>query len=295
MLDRPAAAGERNRPILIGERINAHGSRHARALLLAGDYDGLLALAHEQLAAGAQALDVHVALPGDADDARDDREAARMSAVAARLAAGVAAPLMIDSIAPRVLAGALEQLGPRAIANSVSLAHGRSALDAIVPVARRRGAALVGLCIDEDGVARTAERKLVVARRLYEIIVGEHGLEPAALIIDPLTLALAGGDPRPVTSAAETIESVRMIKAQLPPVSTLLGISDVSYGLPPDARLLLNSVFLYHAGEAGLDLAIANPGAIRRCDELRDRERRLADDLLFNRRPDALARFGATP
>jgi 5-methyltetrahydrofolate--homocysteine methyltransferase len=162
-------------------------------------------------------------------------------------------------------------------------------------VARRHGAALVALCIDESGMARTAERKLEVARRLYEIIVGEHGLEPAALIIDPLTLALAGGDPRPAASAAETIESLRMIKAQLPPVSTLLGISDVSYGLPPDARLLLNSVFLCHAGEAGLDLAIANPGAMRRYDELPARERSLADDLLFNRRPDALARFRATP
>jgi 5-methyltetrahydrofolate--homocysteine methyltransferase len=295
MLDRPAAAGERNRPILIGERINAHGSRHARALLLAGDDDGLLALAHEQLAAGARALDLHVALPGDADDAQGDREAARMAAVATRLAAAVAAPLMIDSTAPRVLTRALEQLGRRAIANSVSLAHGRSALDAVVPVARRHGGAVVALCIDEAGVARTAQRKLEVAQRLYGIIVGEHGLDPRALIIDPLTLALARGEPRPATSGAETIESLRAIREQLPAVSTLLGISDVSYGLPPAARLMLNSVFLYHAGQAGLDLAIANPSAIRRYDELRERERTLADDLLFNRRPDALARFGAAP
>jgi 5-methyltetrahydrofolate--homocysteine methyltransferase len=303
VLGRPAVAGARRRPILVGERINAHGSRRARALLLAEDHDGLIALGREQLAAGAEILDLHVALPDDAraddvrasdsDEEKDGGEAARMSAVAARLAEAVAAPLMIDSSEPHVLIRALEQLGPRAIANSVSLVHGRSTLDAVVPVAKRRDAAVVALCIDEDGMAVTSERKLQVARRLYDISVHEHGLPAEALDIDPLTFALAVGDPRPASSAAQTIGSLREIKERLPAVSTLLGISDVSYGLPREARLVLNSVFLHHAAEAGLDLAIVHAGALRGYDEMRGDERQLAEDLLFDRRPDGLTRFTA--
>jgi len=272
-------------PLLVGERINAQGSRKAKRLLLAGDYDAILELAQEQMAYGAHVLDVCVAMTE-----RED-EAEMMRTVVKKLSTSVEAPLMFDSTEPAVIEAALETYPGRGIINSIHLEGGRDRLDAVLPLAVKHGAAVVALTIDEQGMARTAERKLEVARRIYQIAVEEYGLLPDALIFDPLTFTLATGDPEYANAAVETLEGLRRIKAELPGVLTNLGVSNVSFGLRPAARRVLNSVFLYHAVEAGLDVAIVNPRHTTPYSEIPEEQRTLADDLIFNRRPDALSRF----
>jgi 5-methyltetrahydrofolate--homocysteine methyltransferase len=169
--------------------------------------------------------------------------------------------------------------------------NGRERIDAIVPLAKKHGAALVALTIDPVGMAKTRERKLEVAKKIYDIVVGEYGMEPADLIYDDLTFTLATGDAEWIDSAIETIEGIRLIKRELPGVYTSLGVSNVSFGLSPEARAVLNSVFLHHCVEAGLDMAIVNPAHIKPYAEISEEERKLADDLVFNRRPDALQKF----
>jgi 5-methyltetrahydrofolate--homocysteine methyltransferase len=271
------------RPLLVGERINAQGSRKLKRLLLAEDYDAIVQLAREQVEGGAHVLDVCCALTERSDEDVQMREVVR------RLAQSVEAPLMIDSTEPRVIATALENYPGRAIINSVHLEGGRGKIDTVLPLAREHGAAVVALTIDEDGMAKTAARKLDVARRIYEICCGEYGLPPGALIFDALTFTLATGDPEFANSAVETIEGIRAIKSALPGVLTSLGVSNVSFGLKPQARAALNSVFLHHCVQAGLDLALVHPKEITPYPELGDRERELCDDLVFNRTADALA------
>ena len=283
-------------PLIVGERINAEGSRTVKRLLLAGDYDGILAIAREQLAAGAHVLDVCVASPEIVD------EAAAMSALVGHLSARLDAPLMIDSIEPAVIRLALEQLPAGGYINSISLAHGRSRMESVLPLAAACGAPVVALTIDEAGAATTRERKLAIARRIVDIVVGEYGIPPGALLVDPLTFALGGRsswrnaaeafrETGPVSSATETIEGLQAIKRALPGVRTILGVSDVSYGLPAERRPILNSVFLHHCVAAGLDAAIVDPAQVSALEALPERDRRLAEDLIFNREPDALRRF----
>jgi len=274
-------------PMLIGERINTQGSRAVKRLLLAEDYDAVLRIARDQVDGGAHALDICVALTERSD------EAAMMQTLVHRIAATVEAPLMIDSTEPSVVQAALESNPGRAIVNSINLENGRNRIDAVVPLVKEHGAAVVALTIDENGMARTAQRKLEIARRIHKICVEEYGLSPDALIVDPLTFTLATGEPEYAHSAAETLEGVRMIKAELPGVLTSLGVSNVSFGLAQGARRVLNSVFLYHAVEAGLDMAIVNPAHVTPYAEIPDEPRALAEDLIFARRPDALARFVA--
>src|SRR5947209_3746461 len=164
-------------------------------------------------------------------------------------------------------------------------------MNRVMPLAKRHGAALVALTIDPIGMAKTRERKLEVAKKIYEIVVGEYGLKPEDLIYDDLTFTLATGDVEWIDSAIETIEGIRLIKRELPGVYTSLGVSNVSFGLAPEARSVLNSVFLHHCVEAGLDMAIVNPAHVQPYAEISADERALADDLVFNRRPDALQRF----
>ena len=183
------------------------------------------------------------------------------------------------------------QIPGRAIVNSVNLEAGRDKLDRVVPLATAHGAALIALTIDEQGMAKTAERKLEVARRIHELACGEHGLDPELLIFDCLTFTLTTGDEEWRPSAVETIEGIRRVKAGLPGVKTSLGVSNVSFGVSPPARAVLNSVFLHHCVEAGLDLAMVNPNHITPYGEIDDEERGLADDLVFNRREDALERY----
>src|SRR5205807_9764801 len=179
----------------------------------------------------------------------------------------------------------------RAIVNSVNLEAGRDKLDRVVPLAKAHGAALIALTIDEQGMAKTAERKLEVARRITELCCEEHGLDPELLIFDCLTFTLTTGDDEWKPSAVETIEGIRRVKAEIPAVKTSLGVSNVSFGVGVPARSVLNSVFLHHCVEAGLDLAMVNPNHITPYAEIPEAERELADDLVFDRREDALERF----
>ena len=272
-------------PLLIGERVNSQGSRKVKRLLLADDYEGVLDVAKEQVESGAHVLDVCVALTERAD------EAEQMAKVVKLLSMSVEAPIMVDSTEASVIEAALEHIPGRAIINSINMENGRERIDRVVPIAKKHGAALVALTIDEHGMAKTRERKLEVARKIYDIVVGEYGLAAEDLIYDDLTFTLATGDQEWVNSAIETIEGIRVIKRELPGVYTSLGVSNVSFGLTPEARAVLNSVFLHHCVEAGLDMAIVNPAHVQPYAEIPESERKLADDLIFNRSPDALQKF----
>ena len=272
-------------PLLVGERVNAQGSRKVKRLLLADEYEGIVDVAREQAESGAHVLDVCVALTERGD------EAEQMSRVVKLLSMSVETPLMVDSTEPAVIEAALEHIPGRAIVNSINMENGRERIERVVPVAKRHGAALVALTIDQVGMAKTRERKLEVARAIHDIVVGEYGLSPSDLLFDTLTFTLATGDAEWVDSARETIEGIRLVKRELPGVLTILGVSNVSFGLAAEARAVLNSVFLHHCVDAGLDAAIVNPAHVRPYFEIPAEQRALADDLVFNRRPDALQRF----
>ena len=273
------------RPTLVGERVNSQGSRKAKELLLADDYDGLLTVAEDQVAGGAHALDVCVALTERQDEAEQMRE------IVKKISLSQPAPIQVDSTEPEVLEAALEQIPGRAIVNSINLEAGRAKLDRVVPLARAHGAALIALTIDETGMAKTADRKVEVARRIRDLCCEEHGLDPEALIFDCLTFTLTTGDEEWRPSAVATIEGIRRVKREIPGVKTSLGVSNVSFGVSLPARSVLNSVFLHHCVEAGLDLAMVNPNHITPYAEILGAERELADDLVLNRRADALERF----
>src|SRR3954452_2203680 len=273
------------RPTLVGERVNSQGSRKAKELLLANDYDGLVQVAEDQVEGGAHLLDLCVALT----ERQDEDE--QMRQVVKRIALTQPAPLQIDTTEPNVMQVALEQTPGRAVINSINLEAGRDKADSVVPLAKQHGAALIALTIDEESMAKTAQRKLEVAQRIHDICVNDHGLDPELLIFDLLTFTLTTGDEEWRPSAIETIEGIKLVKKELPQVKTSLGVSNVSFGVGQPARAVLNSVFLHHCVEAGLDLAMVNPNHITPYGEISDVERELADDLVFNRREDALQRF----
>ncbi len=273
------------RPTMVGERVNSQGSRKAKEMLLADDYDGLAQIAEDQVTGGAHVLDICVALT----ERQDEDE--QMRQVAKRISLTQPSPIQIDSTEPEVIAMALDQIPGRAIVNSVNLEAGRDKLDRVVPMALAHGAALIALTIDEVGMAKTAQRKVEIARRIRDLCCEEHGLDPELLIFDCLTFTLTTGDEEWRPSAVETIEGIRRIKAEIPQVKTSLGVSNVSFGVSPGARAVLNSVFLHHCVQAGLDLAMVNPNHITPYGEISDEERKLADDLVFNREEDALQHF----
>jgi len=273
------------RPTLVGERVNAQGSRKAKQLLLAGDYDGIVAVAEDQVQGGAHVLDVCVALTERTDEVEQMRE------VVKRISLTQPAPIQVDSTEPEVLRAALEQIPGRAIINSINLEGGRAKLDRVVPLAKAHGAALIALTIDEQGMAKTAQRKLEVAKRITQLCCEEHGFDPELLIFDCLTFTLTTGDQEWRRSAIETIEGIRRIKAEIPHVKTSLGVSNVSFGVSLPARSVINSVFLHHCVQAGLDLAMVNPNHITPYAEIPETERELADDLVLDRRDDALERL----
>ncbi len=244
-----------------------------------------MTVAEDQVAGGAHVLDVCVALT----ERQDEDE--QMRQVVKRISLTQPAPIQIDSTEPDVIETALQQIPGRAIVNSVNLEAGRDKLDRVVPLAKAHGAALIALTIDEVGMAKTAERKLEIAQRITQLCCDEHGLDPEVLIFDCLTFTLTTGDEEWRPSAVETIEGIRRIKAEIPGVKTSLGVSNVSFGVGLPARSVLNSVFLHHCVEAGLDLAMVNPNHITPYGEIPEDERELADDLVFNRREDALERF----
>src|SRR6476646_3238262 len=223
------------RPTLVGERVNSQGSCKAKELLLADDYDGLVQVAEDQVTGGAHVLDICVALTERSD------EDEQMGEVVKRISLTQPAPIQVDSTEPEVIRAALERIPGRAIVNSVNLEAGRDKLDRVVPLARAHGAALIALTIDEEGMAKTRERKLEIAKRLVELVCDEHGMDPELLIFDALTFTLTTGDDEWKPSAVETIEGIGLIKSELPGVKTSLGVSNVSFGIGVPARSVLNS------------------------------------------------------
>lgn len=273
------------RPFLIGERLNTQGSAKFKKIVLAEDWDDAVSIARQQADSGAHGLDLCVALTERPD------EIELMRKLVKKLSPLVKLPLVIDTTEPDVLEAALQTAPGRCLVNSTNLEGGRAKADRVMSLARRYNAALIVLTIDEQGMAKTAARKLEVARRIYGIAVDEYGFKPGDLVFDALTFTLATGDPEFNPSALETLEGIRLIKRELPGVLTSLGVSNVSFGLSANARAVLNSVMLYHAVQAGLDMAIVNPAQITPYGEIDAQQRALAEDLIFNRRPDALQRL----
>ncbi|HOY44794.1 MAG TPA: methionine synthase [bacterium] len=263
-------------PFFVGERANTNGSKIFRDFLLAGDWDGMVSVGIEQQRSGAHGIDLCIAYTGR-DEIADMREAVSRYAVSVQL------PLFIDSTDVRVLEEALQRCGGRAVINSINLEEGEGRADRICALAKRYGAALIALTIDEQGMALEVERKLAVARRLYDIAVGRHGLRPQDLIFDPLTFTLGSGDASLTTAGLSTLEGVRRIKEELPGVYTLLGVSNISFGLAAQAREILNSVFLAEAVKAGLDLAIVNVKKIIPLYQIAPEDLEIAMNLVYTR------------
>ncbi|MHC1784620.1 MAG: methionine synthase [Anaerolineaceae bacterium] len=278
----PVTMQQDPRPFLIGERLNSQGSKIFKNLLLNEDFEAMVTVARNQVDNGAHGLDVCVALTERAD------EAEMIKKVIKRISPAVKTPLIFDSTEPDVLEAALMTFPGRSLINSTNLESGREKADKIFSLARKYNAAVIVLTIDEKGMAKTAERKLEIARRIYDIAVKEHGLRPCDLVFDDLTFTLATGDPEFNDSAVETMKGIKLIKGDLPGVLTSLGVSNVSFGLTPPARAVLNSIMLYHCVQAGLDMAIVNPAQITPYSDLSKVEIDLAEDLIFNRRSDSL-------
>jgi 5-methyltetrahydrofolate--homocysteine methyltransferase len=274
-------------PTLIGERVNAQGSRKIKQLLLADDYAGIVQVARQQVENGAHLLDVCVAVTERSD------EADQMRILVKKLAQSIEAPLMIDSTDPKVFEAALKVYPGRAVLNSINMENGLERIEAVCPIAEDHGAALIALTISKDdgGMAKTADLKFRIAEKMANVVTKRWRIEPHDLIFDALTFTLATGDAEFRGSAMETIEGIRRVKAGIPGALTCLGVSNVSFGLGKHARAVLNSVFLHHCVQAGLDTAIVNPAEIKPYAEISGEERALADDMVFNRRADALPRF----
>ena len=270
-------------PFLIGERLNTQGSREFKELMLKKDYSAAAGIARTQMASSAHALDVCTALT------EDDAEAERMAAMVKLLSAQVDAPLVIDSTDPEVMEAALKSAPGRCLLNSINLESGEEKARKVLALARDFNAAVIALTIDEHGMAKTAKDKLAVAKRIFALAADEFGLEAQDLVFDPLTFTLASGSPDTADAALETLEGIRLIKRSLPGVHTCLGVSNISFGLNPPARRVLNSVFLYHAVQAGLDMAIINPAQLDPYAQISLKERELAEALIFNRSADALS------
>ncbi|MBK9430235.1 MAG: methionine synthase [Elusimicrobia bacterium] len=273
----PFVLTEDMRPVPVGERTNVIGSRKFKEMIVAGSIEEAAEIGRKQARSGAQIIDVCLANP-------DRNEAADMDAFLNHLTRKVKTPLMIDSTDPSVMELALKKCPGRSVINSINLEDGEERFERVVPLLKTYGAAVVVGCIDEDktqGMAVTRERKLAVARRAHALLTGKYGLEPEDLVFDPLVFPAATGDVHYVGSARETIEGLRLIKKEFPRCKTVLGVSNVSFGLPEAGREVLNAVFLHHNVEAGLDFAIVNSEKLARYPSIPAEERALADRLLF--------------
>ncbi len=274
-------AEESNRPLLVGERTNVIGSRIFKNLIMEEKWEEATEIARRQARNGAQIIDVCLQT-ADRDELKD------IPFFYDRLIRKIKNPIMIDTTDPWAVELALTYCQGKSIINSINLEDGEEKFERICPLARDYGAALVVGCIDEDPVqaqAFTRERKLAIARRSFDLLTGKYHIPPENIIFDPLVFPCATGDENYIGAAAETIEGVRWIKQHFPQGKTILGISNVSFGLPAAAREVVNSVFLYHCTRAGLDLAIVNAEKLQRFASLPEEERRLAENLLFNHPP----------
>ncbi|CAH8246821.1 methionine synthase [Paenibacillus melissococcoides] len=275
-----------SRPYMVGERTNVLGSRKFKRLIREGKIEEAAEIARAQVKNGAHVIDVCLQDP-------DRDEAEYMRVFLQEVVKMVKVPLVIDTTDPEVLELALKYTQGKAIINSVNLEDGLEKFESVVPLVHRYGASLVVGTIDERGQAITREDKLAVANRSYDILVNDFGIEPENIIFDPLVFPVGTGDEQYIGSAKETIEGIRLIKEALPRCQSILGISNISFGLPEAGREVLNSVFLYECTKAGLDYAIVNTEKLERYASIPDHERKLSEALLYDTNDETLAEFVA--
>jgi 5-methyltetrahydrofolate--homocysteine methyltransferase len=264
-------------PVLVGERTNANGSKLFRDLLAKEDWEGIVGMGKEAVKEGAHMADVCAAFVGR-------NELSDMREILFRFNTQVPLPVVIDSTEPPVIEEALQLLGGRAVINSINLEDGPGRAEGVLQLCKQYGAAVIALTIDEQGMAKTAERKLAVARRIYDLAIHKYTLRPHDLIFDALTFTLGSGDEEFRRAGMETLEAIQRIKEEFPGVHTLLGVSNISFGLSPHVRHVLNSVFLHYAIEAGLDMAIVHAGKITPLYKVEERGRELCRQLIFDER-----------
>src|SRR6184192_396143 len=277
-------AEESTRPLLVGERTNVIGSRLFKNLVAEEKWEEATEIARRQVRGGAQIIDICL-LSTERDEKKD------IPPFYEKLIRKVKPPIMIDTTDPAAIELALTYCQGKSIINSINLEDGEEKFQRTVPIAHEYGASVVVGCIDEDPVqaqAFTRERKLAIARRSYKLLTEKYGLAPEEIIFDPLVFPCGTGDENYIGGAVETMEGIRLIKQALPDVRTVLGISNVSFGLPPGAREVVNSVFVYYCTKAGLDLAIVNTEKIERFASIPAQERELAENLLFSHPPKSV-------
>lgn len=282
----PLIYDETMRPLFVGERTNVIGSKKFKTLIKEGKFEEAAEIARAQVKKGAHIIDICLADP-DSDELND------MENFLSFVINKVKVPLMIDSTDEKVIERALTYSQGKAVINSINLEDGEERFESVIPLIHRYGTAVVVGTIDEKGMAVTAERKLEVAARSYDLLVNRYGVKPQDIIFDPLVFPIGTGDEQYIGSAKATVDGIRMIKEHLPKCLTILGISNVSFGLPPVGREILNSVFLYHCTQAGLDYAIVNTEKLERFASISEEERILAEKVLFETSDEVLAEFTA--
>ena len=270
---------QENAVFAIGERSNANGSKRFRDLLGAEDWDALVGIGREQVKEGSHALDVCVAYVGRP-------EAADMTEVITRYRGQITVPLVIDSTETPVIETALKLLGGKSIINSINFEDGEEKAEKVLGYAKKFGAGVVALTIDEEGMAKEVERKLAIARRLYEFAVVRHGLPASDLLFDPLTFTICTGVEEDRDHGRNTLDAIERIAREFPDCQILLGLSNISFGLNAAARHVLNSVFLHHAQQRGMTAAIIHVSKIMPLHKIDAAHREAAEDLIFNRRRD---------
>ena len=264
------------RPLFIGERCNTNGSKKFREMLLAENFDGCLQVALDQEAKGAQVLDICTAYAGR-DETADLKHFFNM------LISSVKLPLMVDSTQADCIAEILKIYPGRCLINSINLEDGGTNLHKVCMLAKKYGAAVVALTINKKGMAMTTAEKVETAQQIYDLAVGQHGLRPTDILFDPLTFTIGSGDETLKDAAIQTLDAISRIKQQMPGVMTILGVSNISFGLRPAARKILNSVFLHEAVEAGLDAAIVDTAKVIPLAQIEQQDRDICLDLIFNR------------
>ncbi|MFZ0366761.1 MAG: dihydropteroate synthase [Nitrososphaeraceae archaeon] len=269
-------------PLIIGERLNTQGSKKAKKLVLSDDFDGLIDLGREQVNDGAHCIDVCVATTERSD------ELEFMKKLVKRLSLEIDAPLVIDSTDPKVITEAINQIPGRPIINSINLEGDGSRFHSLAPIMAKFGIPSISMCIGPNGMAKTSEDKIKIAKLLFDT-GKKFGLKPWQYIFDVLTFTLATGEQEYANSAVETLRGISLVKKEIPGCFTTIGLSNISFGLPSNARKIINSVFLHHALKAGLDTVIINAKDIIPIGEIKEEQIKLAEDLIFNRHANALS------
>ncbi|MGG1514954.1 methionine synthase [Paenibacillus oryzisoli] len=275
-----------NRPIMVGERTNISGSRKFKRLIKEEKYEEGSEIARTQVKNGAHIIDINL-------QDTDVDEAKATEAFMQEVVKKVKVPLMLDSTYDHIIELGLKYSQGKAIINSINLEDGETKFQGILPLIHKYGAAVVCILIDERGQAVSREAKLEVATRSYELLTEKYGMNPEDIIFDPNMFPVGSGDPQYIGSAVETIEGIKLIKEKYPKAKTILGLSNISFGLPDAGREVLNSVYLYHCTKAGLDYAIVNTEKLERYASIPEAERQLAEELIYNTNDETLANFVA--